>query len=192
MRRRRAHENVFRLDVAVDHSFGVGRAEAFGDLAGDGEGEGDVEGLGRVVEEGSEVGAVNELHGEEEGSILGWLQISRVYYIFMPNLAQGADFAQEAGGEGLVVAQIAGQKFEGLRLVHERVLGEIDGSHAALAELADDAVGVADDHAGLEVANLVKQHTMRGAGGVAVGIAGGALWAGFHALTLLNFAAEPL
>ena len=36
-------ENVFRLDVAVDHAFGVGRAEAFGDLAGDGEGEGDGE-----------------------------------------------------------------------------------------------------------------------------------------------------
>ena len=32
------HEDVFRLDVAVDHAFGVGRAEAFGDLAGDGEG----------------------------------------------------------------------------------------------------------------------------------------------------------
>ena len=37
------HENVFRLDVAVDHAFGVGCATAFGDLAGDGEGEGDGE-----------------------------------------------------------------------------------------------------------------------------------------------------
>jgi hypothetical protein len=110
----------------------------------------------------------------------------------MANLAEGADLTQEAGGEGFIVAQLRREELEGLRFVHERVLGEINGSHAALAELADDAVGVADDHAGLEVANLVEQHTMDGAGGVAVGIAGGALRAGFHAFALLNFAAEPL
>src|ERR1039458_9196361 len=105
----------------------------------------------RVVEEGTEVGGVYEFHGEEEGSILGWLQVARVNYIFMANLAQGADLAQEAGGEGLILAQFGREELEGLRFVHERVLGEINGSHAALAELADDAIGVADDHARFEV-----------------------------------------
>ncbi len=45
---------------------------------------------------------------------------------------------------------------------------------------------------GSEVANLVEQMAVDGAGGVAVGIAGVALRAGFHWLALLKFAAESL
>ena len=81
-------------------------------------------------------------------------------------------------------AQFGRQEFQGARLVHERVLGEIDGAHAALAQLADDAVTVVDDHPRLEVANLVERHTVGGAGDLAVGVAGGALRALFHAFAL--------
>ena len=55
-----------------------------------------------MTSKGSEVGAIYELHGEEEGSILGRLQVARIDHIFVANLAQGADLAQEAGGEGLI------------------------------------------------------------------------------------------
>jgi hypothetical protein len=139
-----------------------------------------------VAEEGSEVGAVYVLHGEEEGAILGRLQVARIDYVFMANLAEGADLAQEAGGEGFIVAQLGREELEGLRLVHERVLGEIDGSHAALAELADDAIALVDDHARLEVAYLVERQAVGGTDGVAVGIAGVALRAGFQRFTLLD------
>jgi hypothetical protein len=78
------------------------------------------------------------------------------------------------------MAQLGREEFECAGLVHEDVLGEIDGSHAALAELADDAIALVDDHARLEVAYLIEQHTMNGAGGVDVRIAGRALRAVFH------------
>src|ERR1035437_2358883 len=79
-------------------------------------------------------------------------------------------FGDEGGvGEAFVVEQAA----EGLK------------AHLALAELADDAIALVNDHARLEVADFVEQHTMGGTGGVAVGIARVALRAGFHAFTLL-------
>jgi hypothetical protein len=39
------------------------------------------------VEECAEVGAVYELHGEEEGSVFGGLQIAAVYDVAIANLA---------------------------------------------------------------------------------------------------------
>jgi hypothetical protein len=142
--------------------------------------------LGRVVEEGAEVGAFDEFHGEEERAVFSGFQIAAVNDVVVANLTEHADFAQEAVGEGLVAAQLRGEKFEGAGLVHEDVLGKVDGSHAALAEFADDEVALMNDHARLEVADLVEQHTVRGAGGVAVGIAGRALRAVFHAFIILG------
>ena len=59
------------------------------------------------------------------------------------------------------------------------VLGKINGSHAALAELADDAVGLVNYHARFEVTDFIEKKTVSGACGVAVGIAGIALRAFF-------------
>jgi hypothetical protein len=133
-----------------------------------------------VVEKSPQVGAVYKLHGKEERVVFRAFQVAAVHHVAVANLAQHAHLAQKAAGKGLVAAQFGREEFQGARLVHERVLGEIDGAHSALAQLADDAVTVVDDHARLEVANLVERHTMGGAGGVSVGVAGVALRAAFH------------
>ena len=88
----------------------------------------------------------------------------------MANLAEGADFAQEAGSEGSILAQLGGEEIQGAGLVHEGVLGQIDCAHTALAELAYDAVAVMDDHAGLKVADFVEWQAVGGTGGERIGI----------------------
>src|ERR1035438_1262762 len=115
----------------------------------------------RVAEEGAEVGAFYELHGEEEGAVFGGFEVAAIDDIGMANLAEGAHLAQETCGEGLVLAQFGGEEFQGAGLVHEGVLGEVDGAHAALAQLAHDAVTVVDDHARLEVADFVDRKSTR-------------------------------
>jgi hypothetical protein len=77
----------------------------------------------RVVEEGAQVGAVNEFHGKEKAVILGGFQVSAIDDVATVNLAQRANLAQEAAGEGLVAAQFRREKLEGARLVHVNVLG---------------------------------------------------------------------
>jgi len=101
------------------------------------------------VEERAKVGAVDEFHGEKERAVFGGFQIATVDDIVVANLAQHTDFAEEARGEGLVAAQLGREKLEGAGLVHENVLGEIYGSHAALSKLASDAVALVDDQARL-------------------------------------------
>jgi hypothetical protein len=134
----------------------------------------------RVAEEGPQVGAVDKLHGEEEGAVFGGFEVAAIYDILMANLAEGADFAQETGGEGLILAQLGGEELQGAGLVHEGVLGEIDCAHAALAELAHDAIAVMDDHARFEVADFVEGQAVGGTGGERVGITCRALRAVFH------------
>jgi len=173
-------EDVLRLDVAVNHAAGVRGGKTGGDLAGEVQRQRHIEGLRRIAEEGAEVGAVYELHGEEETAVFGGFEVAAVHNIRMANLAEGADFAQEAGGKGSILAQLGGEKFQGAGLVHEGVLGEIDGAHSALAELAHDAVAVVDDHTWLEVADFVEGQAVGGTGGERVGITCRALRAVFH------------
>jgi hypothetical protein len=134
----------------------------------------------RIVEKCSEVGAVDKLHGEEERVVFGAFQVAAVYDILVAHVAQRPHLAQEAAGEGLVAAQFGREEFEGAGLVHEDALGEIDRAHAALAEFADDAITVVDDHARLEVANFIEQNAVGGAGGERVGVAGVAVRAGLQ------------
>src|SRR5271157_248559 len=139
-----------------------------------------------IIEKGSEVGAVDELHGKEERVVLSGFEVSAVHNIAIANLAQRAHLAQKAAGESLVAAQFRGKEFEGARLSHVNMLGEVNGSHAALAELAYDAVGLVNHHPRPQLANLVEQMAVDGAGGLAVGIAGVTLRTCFHAFALLN------
>lgn len=123
-----------------------------------------------ISQKAAEVGAVDELHGEKEGAVFGGFEVTAIDDIGMANLAEGADFAQEAGSEGSILTQLGGEELQGARLVHEGVLGQIDGAHTALAELAHDAVAVMDDHAGLKVTDFVEWQAMGGTGGERIGI----------------------
>ena len=134
------------------------------------------------MEKAAQVWPVNKLHGKKERVVLSCFEIATVNYITIAHFAQSSHLAPKAGDEGLVATQLAGEKFEGARFVHEDVLSQINGTKTSLAELTNDAVGLADQHARSEVANLVEQMAMDGAGCVAVGITSVALWAGFHSL----------
>src|SRR5450631_1611989 len=102
------------------------------------------------------------------------------------NLAECAHFAQKAAREVFVLAQIVGEELEGPRLVHKCVLREIDRAHTALAELFNDPVVAADEHAGAQIANLTEQAAVDWALGEAVGIAGLALGADLHFIAQLR------
>ena len=53
----------------------------------------------------------------------------------------GAGFLAEAAEEFGVFGELAGEDFEGNLAIHGGVVGFVDGCHAALADLLDDAIG---------------------------------------------------
>ncbi len=169
----------------MNHSFGVGRSQPFGNSARDAQCQRHIERLWHVVEKSPQVRPVNEFHGKEESPIFGRLQVSSIHHILVSNLPQSTDLAQKSASEGLVLAQLIRQEFEGLRLIHQRMMGEINGTHTTLTKLTDNAVTLVNYHARLEVANLVQLHAVGRTGNMAIGVAGIALWALFHAFTLL-------
>ena len=180
------HQDVFRLDVAMHHAFGVRRAQSLRNAAHDSERQNHIERLGSRLHEVAQRGAIDELHGKEEGTVLGAFRVAAIHHVAVAQRTQGAHFAQEPAREALVLAQILGEKLQGARFVQQRMRGQIHRTHAALAELFLDQVSVADQHARLEIADLAEQATVRGTGRKAVVESGRALRADFHGVSELG------
>src|SRR5580658_4015811 len=150
------HENVGRLDVAVDDSLGVGSVESVGDLCAEIEQLLKIHRLvgGLAVDTAFERLAFQQLHGDEVTSAV------------LADLVDGADIRviQSGGGARLALKTVERQRilFCLGRQELERdvaaqvdVLGLIDNTHPAAAQLRDDTVvgdGLADhalaDHFG--------------------------------------------
>jgi hypothetical protein len=138
-----------------------------------------------IVEKSPQVRTVHKLHGKEERVILCRFQIPAIHHIVVAQLPQRSHFTPEPAGKSLILAQLGGEKLQRARLLHEDVLGKVNSPHPALSQLADDAVCLVDQHPRFEITDFIQKNAMGGTGGVAIGIAGVALWALFHAFVLL-------
>ena len=132
-------EAVLRLDVAVDHAALVGGREGAGDLAGDREGAGPRE-RALAGEQAREVLALEVLHGEEGGALLGRAEVGDVDDVGVVDLGGGAGLLQEALADLRVVEEARADDLEGEVFVEVDVAGEEDDAHAAGAEAAHDLV----------------------------------------------------
>jgi hypothetical protein len=142
-------EDVAGFDVAVDDAFAVGGVEGGGDLAQDARGFGDGEcAAAQAVYEGA---AGHEAH-----------DVIELFVVFAEVVdgddggvfegGEGFDFAFKAGFEEGVEGEFARQEFDGDRAFHDRVVGEVDDSHAAAPDAAFDFVApdfFRDGHGGI-------------------------------------------
>jgi hypothetical protein len=130
-------ENIFRLDVAMDHTVPVCVIESTGDIARDTDSFVDAK-LCFAVEFGAQRLTVDERHDVEQKPV-GRTGVEQRKDVGMLEARGCLDLDHEAfsAEDG---CELGFQNFDGdLALVLE-VVGEVDGSHSALAELADDAV----------------------------------------------------
>jgi hypothetical protein len=131
------HEDVRRLDVAVDDPLGVGGVESVGEL--------DAEIEQRVVLRGSRRDAV------PEGLALEPLHADEGLALVLADVVDGADVRVVEGGSGpgLALESLPGlavgeqafrEELEGDAAPEPRVLGLVDDAHASAAELPEHAV----------------------------------------------------
>ena len=129
---------------------GMGGGQAVGDLGGVREGLGGAEGA--ALDLGPQALAAAEGHGDEH-----------LPAIALADLVDGADVGvvEDGGRLGLVdealaglgvVGELQGQELEGHGAAELEVVGLIDDSHAASADLAEDAVLAGDNSPGEEAA----------------------------------------
>ena len=89
-----SEEDVFRLHVAVDDAFGVGRAEAEGDTASNVDSTFDLEGA--TLKRMAKIGAFHVLHGDLRRTVLGLVQINDFNDIKVAQFAGGLRLAAES------------------------------------------------------------------------------------------------
>ena len=133
------HEDVGRLDVAMDDAGPVGGVERVGDVGGDGEQVGDWQRTG--AQPILQRLAFEPLHGDERRSGV------------LADLVDGADmrmverrsrprFAPKSFDRGRVGRHRRGQKLERDLASEPQILGQIDDTHPATAEQRLDSVVV--------------------------------------------------
>ena len=132
-------QDVLGLDVAVDHALPVGVVERRGHLGGDPDGVGDGE-LLLAVEPVAQRLAVDERHDVEQVAV-GLARVEQRQDVRVLEVGGELDLGQEAlgadhGGE------LGAQHLERDAAVVADVLGEIDGRHAAGADLTVQAIAV--------------------------------------------------
>jgi hypothetical protein len=162
----------------VDDAVFMGGGEAGAELAGDVESfvGGDA---ADAAEEGGEVFAIDEFHGEEGmrgglcrrggsgGGFWGqsgggnFAEVEDAADIRVRDLAGEADFASEAGERVGIAGERGREKFQSDGLAEFQIFSAVDFAHTAFAERRDDAVAVGESGAG-DVAGFVAEV---GAGG---------------------------
>ena len=143
------HKDVGGLDVAVDDALGMSGVQSVGNLDGQREHGFAIERLS--ANEVLEGHAVEKFHGDER-LIPVFADFVDGANIGMIESRGGARLAAKALERLRVLRQAIGQKFEGNEAAEFGVLGFVDHTHAATANLFDDAVvrdGLADQGEGL-------------------------------------------
>jgi len=142
-------KDVRGLDVAVNDALRVSGVKSVGDF--DANIEQNFHVKRATLDEMLESLTVEKFHGDERFSI------------FVANVIDGADAGVVQGGGGLrfpletcqrlrIVSHFIGKEFQGNKTVQARVFGFVHDTHAAPAELLDNAVmrdGLADERLGL-------------------------------------------
>ena len=144
------HEDVLRLEVAVDYAYGVGGLEGAADLADEGDGLL----LGEaafLADDGVEVASVDVLHGDELHAF-GFAEVVDADDVFVGDLGGEEELLLEALDDGAVAGELGTDDLEADGAADLDVPGFVDGAHAADAEHLDDFVTVAEEAAGFELA----------------------------------------
>ena len=137
-------QDVLGLDVAVDHAVAVGVAQGAGDLGRDPDDVGDRK-LLLAPEPVAQRFALDERHHVVR-SAADLARVDEPEDVGVLQVGDGLDLAEEPLGadDG---REVGAEHLDGdLALVAE-VVGEVDRGHAALAELALDAVAVGENGA---------------------------------------------
>jgi hypothetical protein len=128
----------------------------------------------------AEIFALDVLHGDEWSSVLSLVEIENLNDVGVMKLGSGERLATETLEEDWVLAEFAGDEFKRAQASEQKMFGEINGTHAAAADEALDALLSADDSAGIEIARGYEQSAVVLAVGVMAGVRSGAERTGFH------------
>ena len=188
------HEDVGRLDVAVDHALGVGEGERVGDATDD------ERRLRRrrapaFLAQLAQVAALQEFH-RDVGALVADAGIEDGDDVRMAQAAGGARFVQEQRIErfALLVGDLDVERLDRDQARQQRIVGREDGAQAALAELVlervaadvadrrDGAIGRACDQAaegdrrrhrnGRRIGIAPQPDAGKGGGGRGLGVGG--------------------
>ena len=143
------HEDVRGLDVAVNDALGVRRVERIRDLNADVEQRVDTEWLG--AHPVLQCAPFQEFH-REEGPSLGFLDFVDRADVWMIQRRCGARLALEALERLRIADEIVREEFQRGKPAEPRVFGLVDHTHAAAAQLLDDAIvrdGLANHRGGV-------------------------------------------
>ena len=137
-------EDVGRLDVAMNDAFGVGGVECVGDLDGQRQQRFQRHRMPRnaVLQRHT----VEKLHGDEGLPVL-LADVMNSPDVGMIQRRRSLRFPLKAGQRMWVLCEVGRQELESDETVQADVLGLVDDTHAATAELLDDAIvrdGLAD------------------------------------------------
>ena len=152
---------VLGFDVAVDDAAGVGRGEGVADLQ-DHRAEPGPRERAAAREQGREVLAVEQLHRHVGEALGGEADVDDVDDVGVSHQRGGAGLLQEATDDVGLHGLVGVEDLDGELAADGDVLGEVDGGHAAVAEVLEDAVAVRDHGADRVV-------EAQGSGGQAVG-----------------------
>ena len=130
-------EDVGRLDVAVDYAFGVRSVQRIGDLDAQIEHRFDLQRL--AIDLVPERLPFQQLHGDE-GSPIGLVDFVDRADVRVVQRGRSLGFPPETTESLCVVGEFVGKELEGNGAAELQILGLVDHTHAAAADLLDDAV----------------------------------------------------
>ena len=131
------HQDVRRLDVAMDNAFSVRRVQGVGNLGCQIEQQLNLQWL--TQEAMLQRDAIEKLH-RDEGAAFFFADVVNRADVGMVQRRCGFRFAPESFQRLTIVGQLFGQELKSNEAVKPYVLGLIDHSHPAAAQLLDDAV----------------------------------------------------
>ncbi len=133
------HQQVARLDVAVDDAAVVGVAQRAADFDADPRHLAPIE-TPSPPQFLLQAAAVDQFHRIEQVPFL-LAEAEQADDVRMVELAEGLDLGLEADAEALFLGQAGGEQLDGGRLARLAMDALVDRAHAAAAELADDLIG---------------------------------------------------
>jgi hypothetical protein len=141
-------QQVAGLDVAVDHAGGVRGVERAGRLAQPLQRRGVPDG-GPGLDAVADRAPAHQLHDHEHAAVVLADVIDRHDVLVRGEARRGPRLALEALARPLVLGQVRGQQLDRHRAAEQLVVGLPDRGHAAVGEVAHDAIAVGQRNTGL-------------------------------------------
>ena len=142
-----AHD-VLRLQIAMNHAFGMGRVQCTAYLLNDRNGVFGRE-LSVAAQDGPQILAVDVLHADETNPIR-FAQVKNADDIFMRDVARENELLLEAQQDRGVRRQFRTNHLQRDQTIQFTVARFVDGTHAALSQDAQNFVASAEEHPRLQ------------------------------------------